>query len=262
MSHYLRLRIFFTGVLLFSFLFMGIEAPAQGITRFTRTNSGLIDNFVNQVADFNGVLAVCTQNGVTLIHADRFENWKRGENGFPDASVQAATVFGGRLWVGTQGRGVARLDDGRWKVFSKADSSLLDDFVTALQPLGNRLFIGAREGLCTFDGLLCEPVRFPGNAAPRVTCLARDGGGILAGTGAGRPGAGNGFPRPGSLHFFPFPTEFSARQPAGWCMPGPTGGRWMSLSETPARGGFSRSPPLQRAAVPSGLGWGVAGSFA
>jgi|GEM_PF-3394681 len=182
-------------IVLFAFLlFTGAEQIwAQPAMRYSRANSGLVDNFVNQVSDFNGVLAVCTQNGLTLVYPDHFESWRRGENGFPDAEVTAATVFAGRLWVGTQGRGVARLDDGRWKIFTQSGSGLIDDFISAVFPLGNRLYIGTREGLCRFDGLLCERVTLSGEAfrgssrgsSLQVNALAGDASTIFAGTDAG-----------------------------------------------------------------------------
>lgn len=154
-------------------------------TRFFRGNSGLVDNFVNQLAERQGAVAVGTQNGLTLIHPDRMESWKRGENGLPDASVRALATADGRLWAGTHGHGLARLDGGRWQVFTQAGAGLPDDFVNALAPLGNRLFVGTREGLCTFDGLLCETIRLPGTGAVPVICLAADAATVVAGTPAG-----------------------------------------------------------------------------
>ncbi|NLI77468.1 MAG: hypothetical protein GX442_13630 [Candidatus Riflebacteria bacterium] len=161
------------------------SGQAAAPTRFFRGNSGLVDNFVNQLAEWQGAVAVGTQNGLTLIHPDRMESWKRGENGLPDASVRAVAAAGGRLWAGTHGHGLARLDGGRWQVFTQAGAGLPDDFVNALAPLGNRLFVGTREGLCTFDGLLCETIRLPGAAAGPVTCLAADAATVVAGTPAG-----------------------------------------------------------------------------
>jgi hypothetical protein len=138
---------------------MALAAPGWTQTlRFHRGNSGLVDNFVNRILILNGLPAVCTEGGLTIIHPDHLESWKRGELAFPDAGVSAAVFYNGRIWIGTNGKGLARFEENKWKSFATSDSGLGDNFVTALTVWGNRLLVGTREGLFFFDGLLWDKV--------------------------------------------------------------------------------------------------------
>ncbi|MFZ2960880.1 MAG: hypothetical protein WA705_28715 [Candidatus Ozemobacteraceae bacterium] len=156
-----------------------------GKIAFSRSNSGLIDNFIGRMTLFRGAPAIGTENGLSIFSGERFENWRRGDAGFPDAPVRGMAVFGERLWVGTYGKGLGRLDDGTWKRFTSSDSGLADDFVTAVVSTGNRLFVGTREGLSVFDGLLWKNIRLDPDRVLNVTCLALDRQAVLVGTTLG-----------------------------------------------------------------------------
>lgn len=171
-------------VVLLFLLALAVPSAAQS-TFFTRTNSGLVDDFVTRISVFRGLPVFGTESGVSILQGDRFENWRRGDQGFPDAPVRGLAVMGDRLWVGTYGKGLARLEDGRWRSFTMADSGLNDDFVTALLSHGNRLFVGTRAGLAAYDGLLWRPIRLDADRPVTVTALAPDRTGILVGTNLG-----------------------------------------------------------------------------
>jgi ligand-binding sensor domain-containing protein len=59
------------------------------------------------------------------------------------------------LWVGTWGRGACRIDfpGGDVKMYTSRDG-LVDDYVTSIEMLDNRVFFGSKykKGLCVFDG--------------------------------------------------------------------------------------------------------------
>ncbi|MBI3038711.1 hypothetical protein HYY75_06650, partial [bacterium] len=177
-------KTFFAFIIFIFFLGLPQIADCQ-IVHFTRSNSGLVDNYVNHFSSFKGVPVVGTDNGISLIFPDRFESYRRGESQFPDAPVSALTTFQGNLWVGTVGKGISRLDEGRWKNFSQNDSGLIDDFVTALLVSNSRIFIGTKAGLCTFDGFLWETINFGLNEPVQVNFLAKGEGEIFVGTNQG-----------------------------------------------------------------------------
>ncbi len=181
----LRWRLFVTctiGLL----LFLSVHVGAQEVIGFNRSNSGLVDNHVNTLVVMQGAPLVATSKGVSLRQPDRWETWRIGENGLPDAPVTSAVVFGGSLWVGTFGKGIARLSDNRWKSFSQTDSGLMDDFVTALAGWGTRLVIGTREGVSLFDGMLWNRIPLDGVNGPiQITCLVVARELLLVGTAQG-----------------------------------------------------------------------------
>lgn len=58
----------------------------------------------------------------------------------------------GRLWVGTNGAGLARLDpDGAWGLLNRFDG-LRSDTITALRAAGDTLWIGTTRGLAFWNG--------------------------------------------------------------------------------------------------------------
>jgi hypothetical protein len=137
------------------------------------------------MADLGEALVVATPSGVTLVRPDRLESWRRGERGFPDAAARAVAVLGGQVWIGTHGHGLARLEGDRWRTFSQSDLGLPDNFVEALAVLGHRLFVGTREGLCAYNGLLCEPIPLPKAVPPAIRSLAADGAQVIVATALG-----------------------------------------------------------------------------
>lgn len=153
--------------------------------QLNRSNSGFVDNFINKIVLFNGLPVVCTESGLSLVHSDSVETWRRGASGFPDAAVRTAAIFGGKLWIGTSGKGLARLDGETWKTFNRMNSGLIDDFVTSLTVWGTRMFIGTREGVCIFNGFLWEKVPVLPDRSVFVTSLAVDGETLWVGSKEG-----------------------------------------------------------------------------
>jgi mono/diheme cytochrome c family protein len=158
--------------------------PAQAL-RLTRENSGLVDNFVTRITLFNGLPIACTDSGISIVQENAIDTWRRGSPGFPDSAIRSGAVFQGRLWVGTDGKGLARYDNTEWKMFSTQNSGLIDNFVTTLAVWGPKLYIGTREGICAFNGFLWERLFLPENRPVFVSALAMDGDRLWVGTREG-----------------------------------------------------------------------------
>lgn len=174
----------------FHFLVLAVLLVFPGICRsqiglFSRSNSTLIDNYINRLTQFNGFPVACTENGLSIVHPEGFENWRRGENGFPDASVRTAVNFNGQLWIGTYGKGLARLEEGKWKTFNRSNSGLIDDFVSCLLVQDTKLFIGTREGLCIYNGISWVNVALVEGRPVEINSLTIVGNSVLAGTTRG-----------------------------------------------------------------------------
>jgi len=106
----------------------------------------------------------------------------------------------GRLWVGTQGRGLAclerRQDSWTWKLFHKGNSALGDDFVRALLPTPEGLWVGTElGGLALFRDQVAEAVPLPDGCSDGfVGDLASSGAELLIATNQGvYRRAGNGW---------------------------------------------------------------------
>ena len=97
----------------------------------------------------------------------------------------------GRIWVGTQGRGLAclerREDCWTWRLHHKGNSALQDDFITALLPRPEGLWVGTEMGALTLlDAEGAHHVPLPETCPDqRVTGLATAGDRLLVGTDAG-----------------------------------------------------------------------------
>ncbi|MGQ9602715.1 MAG: ligand-binding sensor domain-containing protein [bacterium] len=63
----------------------------------------------------------------------------------------------GRLWIGTDGRGLAMRSANRWELFSATTYSLPSDNVTAITTYGNTVVVGTSIGVARFiDGRLSD----------------------------------------------------------------------------------------------------------
>lgn len=85
---------------------------------------------------------------------DRFESATREPNGLASNRVTTLALDrSGRLWVGTQGAGVSRLEPDRssWRLLNAFDG-IPSDSITALRAQGDTLWIGTLRGLALWDG--------------------------------------------------------------------------------------------------------------
>lgn len=97
----------------------------------------------------------------------------------------------GRVWIGTRGRGLARLErkanEWRWILFHRENSALADDFITAVEPEEKRLWVGTElGGLSCFEGDQAQRIPLPEECTDNhVSCLARNSKGLWVGTNHG-----------------------------------------------------------------------------
>jgi ligand-binding sensor domain-containing protein len=120
--------------------------------------------------------------------------WARFDrrNSLADDYISAIAEDGaGCVWVGTQGRGLAclerREDCWTWRLHHKENSALRDDFITALLPRPEGLWIGTEMGALTLlDSEGTHHVPLPESCSDqRVTGLSTTGDGLLVGTDDG-----------------------------------------------------------------------------
>ena len=120
--------------------------------------------------------------------------WTRFDrcNSLADDYISAVAEDGsGRLWVGTHGRGLAclerREDSWTWRLHHKGNSALRDDFITAILPRPEGLWVGTEAGaLSLLDAQGVHHVPLPESCPDqRVTGLATAGGHLFVGTDAG-----------------------------------------------------------------------------
>jgi ligand-binding sensor domain-containing protein len=137
---------------------------AENWSSYTTENSGLGDDYVNDVHVADGVLWVGSQfSGVWKYDGQAWDNYDTGNSGLlGDIIVSLAGDSQGTLWLGTSGwdgpsgqdGAVARYDGLTWINYCLENSGLIDD--DALQvtvDLGDTIWIGTEEGVSKFDGV-------------------------------------------------------------------------------------------------------------
>ena len=87
-----------------------------------------------------------------------------------------AEMADGSLWVGTYNDGLWRLRAGQWE---RLDANLASPKVLSLSAVGDKLWVGTRQGLAGFDGVTWQ--NFSGDLLPNpgVLALASDADGAL-----------------------------------------------------------------------------------
>jgi ligand-binding sensor domain-containing protein len=143
-----------------------LAATSQGLLRFNAdlkptdrwsTADGLLSNSVLQVGLIEGnaadqktathkpVIACATSKGLSLGVPGKLRGLTTVQ-GLPSNSLYTLLLQGRSIYVGTL-NGLAVIEDGRVvRVFKDANSRLTTNWVTALCPVGSRLFIGTYGG--------------------------------------------------------------------------------------------------------------------
>ena len=151
------------------------RAGLQPVPEFARKRV----NAIHQAAD--GSLWAGTQTDGLLKLADgRWQPVVDPASGallFNDIVVNGiAEMADGSLWVGTYNDGLWRLRAGQWE---RLDANLASPKVLSLSAVGDKLWVGTRQGLAGFDGVTWQ--NFSGDLLPNpgVLALASDADGAL-----------------------------------------------------------------------------------
>lgn len=145
-----------------SCLFTGLafSLPAgKSISEYDRrvwqTQDGLPEDTVQSLAETeDGYLWIGTREGLARFDGFRFVVFDQSNTpAFRDDSVLALDATKGDvLWIGTEGGGLVRYHDGRFRAFS-AEQGLTDGFVRAIyQDHRGRLLVGTDHGLFRLSG--------------------------------------------------------------------------------------------------------------
>lgn len=129
-------------------------APGEHRVDVWQTPDGLPGNTVTAIQQTSdGYLWIGTLNGLARFDGTRFDVFGEGSD-LPTTRVLALLAApDGALWIGTDGGGVARWQDGRFRIFRKEDG-LADNTVNTLAEDGSgRIWAGTGGGLsCWQDG--------------------------------------------------------------------------------------------------------------
>ncbi|MBK8046405.1 MAG: hypothetical protein IPK16_04290 [Anaerolineales bacterium] len=93
-----------------------------------------------------------TDQGISVWNGDLFFNIT-SDLGLPSGNIRALVAAGPVMWIGSQGGGLYKFDNGQLQVFNKRNVGLPSDTVTALaiDEQGD-LWIGTDRGVASFDG--------------------------------------------------------------------------------------------------------------
>jgi len=167
--------------------------PGKAITQYMhdvwRTEQGLPQNTVTAVAETpDGYLWLGTREGLVRFDGVRFTVFdtrttpELGHNWVLCLLADRA----GRLWIGTSGRGLVRLEDGRFTRYAAGDGLPSEQVSALLEDREGRLWVGTDGGgLARSEGgrFVHEPSRDAlGNS---VRALLEDDGGVWIATEAG-----------------------------------------------------------------------------
>jgi ligand-binding sensor domain-containing protein len=114
--------------------------------------AGVSSRKITRVAVRDGRVAIATvDQGLLLSPKGARFTRADDQHGLADNWVMdVAYGDDGSLWAATCTRGLSRLRGGRWTTFTAADG-LADDYTLAVQPIGDRTWVGTLRGLTVFD---------------------------------------------------------------------------------------------------------------
>ncbi len=158
-----------------------VQFKDSRVERVLTTDDGLASNQVWDVSeDHDGIIWVATEQGLNRIVGSTVAN-PPGLEEIAGLSVTRLLVDRDNvLWIGTDGGGLGKLEDGRLTVYTTSDG-LANDRVKALceDPEGG-LWIGTHGGLCHFrDGSFVTYTTADGLPEDYVRALYRDSRGAL-----------------------------------------------------------------------------------
>ena len=165
-------------------------ATEEGLARFDGVRFEVFDrdrvpqlgtNTVNALSvGRSGALWIGTAESLVRMEGGRFTAYGRAE-GLPRGAIWAiAEDQGGRVWVGTDGGGLASLRDGRLVPFTTRDGLAADSVRALLSGRDGSLWVGTRNGLSRLRGSEVTTYRAAdGLPGPYVTSLWETGKGDL-----------------------------------------------------------------------------------
>ena len=131
-----------------------LDQPALGYTaRAWQVDEGLPDNLVQAIAQTpDGYLWVGTRVGLAKFDGIQFSRYDaRNTPAIKNSSITALYTSGdGALWIGTAGGGVARLKDGVFTHFGRADGLAGDDVRVIYESEEGSLWIGTTTGMSQY----------------------------------------------------------------------------------------------------------------
>lgn len=142
-------------------------------------------NVVIQTRD--GYIWIGSYGGLIRYDGMNFRNFSLEENGPSSSSIRALFEDNdGRLWVGTNDRGVFVLEDGRFRPCVSNDTELYQSIRCFAQDMDGTIYVGTSTGLVTVDEGRMIPVENERLENQTIYSLAFDDNGALWGTaGAG-----------------------------------------------------------------------------
>ncbi len=147
-----------------------------------RQPQGLPQNSVLAILQTrDGYLWIGSKGGVSRFDGVRFTTFDDSTPGqLRENEVWAlAEADDGSLWIGTYGGGVSRYQDGRFTSYGSAEG-LINDFVTAIQPVGDSVWIATDAGLSRFqNGRFTNYTAREGLPFPSIRALELDADGRL-----------------------------------------------------------------------------------
>lgn len=123
-----------------------------------------------------------TEEGLTRFDGLRFTTFDRRNTPEMRSHVIWTLADDGEegLWIGTQGGGLNRWQDGQFSLYTTADGLVHNDIQTLLRDPAGDLWIGTRQGLSRFDGEgFSNYTTEDGLAHDLVNALHRDRRGVL-----------------------------------------------------------------------------------
>ncbi|MCZ7582078.1 MAG: hypothetical protein M5R36_01405 [Deltaproteobacteria bacterium] len=111
------------------------------------TKAGITSRNITRIAaDADRVAVATSDRGLHYRDSAEFITLD-DQNGLADNWIMdLAFATDGALWIGTCTRGVSRYEGGRWTTFT-TDDGLVDDYILAVRPAGEYVFVGTLSGL-------------------------------------------------------------------------------------------------------------------
>lgn len=153
---------------------------ARGLTRiqdqvwFTFTDAnGLNNSWVSAIATSDNQTYIATHGGgLTIFDGATSQTLDAANSKLPSDYLTAVAIdLHKRVWVGTEGYGVARLDGNTWTRFS-----LANNYINAMAfDAKNQTWVATNGGAFVFDGQAWTPVTSTANKRVSSIALAPDG---------------------------------------------------------------------------------------
>lgn len=128
-------------------------------TNYTRTNSPLPSNTINDMHKSGSVLWLATDAGVVRFDGSVWTVYNADNSGLPSDYINAITSDKqGRIWIGTNSGGLVVFDGVTFRIYNTFNSAIPSDNVTTLfTDTDGNIWAGTwGEGLYKFDGTTFE----------------------------------------------------------------------------------------------------------